>query len=242
MADGEHIECQRLKTIGMWRYNSDGIDLFNSRYVRIADCFLRDFDDCVVLKGIKGWDTVDQHHIMVTGCTIWCDWGRGLEIGAETCADEYHDILWENCDLIHGAHIHIDLQNGDRAWVHDMLVKNIRCEYSHYDLLPVFQEDMSAPYPGYGKFWQPDLIASPVYDGPWSDDHLLGRASDVRFEDIQILSDADAPVPPCRFSGADSAHCNSGIVIENVSQNGVRLKPHQIPVLTSQFDHDIRVK
>ena len=242
IADGERVECQWLKTIGMWRYNSDGIDLFNSRYVRIANCFLRDFDDCVVIKGIKGWDTVNQHHIYVTGCTIWCDWGRGLEIGAETCADEYHDILWADCDLIHGTHIHIDLHNGDRAWVHDMLVKDIRCEYSQYDMLPVFQEDMEAPYPAYGKSWQPELIVSPIYDGPWSDDHRLGRVSDVRFEDIQILCDEDSPVPQCRFSGADPIHCNKDIVIENITRNGIRLNPEQIPLVLGEFDHNIQLR
>jgi len=241
LADCERVECRWLKTIGMWRYNSDGIDLFNSRYIRVTDCFLRDFDDCMVIKGIKGWDTVNQHHIVVSGCTIWCDWGRGLEIGAETCADEYHDILWIDCDLIHGTHIHIDLHNGERAWVHDMLVKDIRCEYSKYDMKPVIQENMTDNYPAYGESWQPELIASPIYDGPWSDDHLLGRVSDVRFEDIKILCDEDTPVPQCRFEGANEVHCNKDIMIENVSRNGVRLKPEEVVLITGVYDHNIRV-
>ena len=103
LADCERVNCERAKTIGMWRYNSDGVDLFNSRYVRIADCFLRNFDDCIVLKGIKGWDRENLHHIIVSGCTVWCDWGSALEVGAETCADEYYDIVWENCDVIHAS-------------------------------------------------------------------------------------------------------------------------------------------
>ena len=62
LADCDRVNCEWFKTIGMWRYNSDGIDTFNSRYIRIAHGFLRDFDDCIVLKGIKGWDHADQHH------------------------------------------------------------------------------------------------------------------------------------------------------------------------------------
>jgi len=133
------------------------------------------------------------------------------------------------------------LHNGERAWVHDMLVKDIRCEYSKYDMKPVIQENMTDNYPAYGESWQPELIASPIYDGPWSDDHLLGRVSDVRFEDIKILCDEDTPVPQCRFEGANEVHCNKDIMIENVSRNGVRLKPEEVVLITGVYDHNIRV-
>ena len=71
----EDVTLENLKTIGMWRYNADGIDLFNCRDVRIRNCFLRNFDDCVVIKGIVGWDTADNADILVEGCVVWCDWG-----------------------------------------------------------------------------------------------------------------------------------------------------------------------
>ena len=242
LANCENCDCNWLKTIGMWRYNSDGIDLFNSRYIRIANGFFRDFDDCIVIKGIEGWDHVNQHHISVTGCTVWCDWGRGLELGAETNADEYYDILWDDCDLIHGSHIHIDLQNTSRAWIHDMLVRNIRCEYSKYDVPPVYQYDMQAPYPGEGEHYVPVLIASPICDGPYSLDHILGRTSRVRFEDIQILDDGTGEMPGCEFIGVDEVHCNKEIVIENVTRNGRRLAPCQVPLKLGEFDRDITVK
>jgi len=242
LANCENCDCSWIKTIGMWRYNSDGIDLFNSRYIRIANGFFRDFDDCIVIKGIEGWDHVNQHHISVTRCTVWCDWGRGLELGAETNADEYSDILWDDCDLIHGSHIHIDLHNTGRAWIHDMLVRNIRCEYSRYDLPPVYQHDMNAPYPGEGQPYVPVLIASPIYDGPYSLDHVLGRTSRVRFEDIQILDDGTGEMPVCEFIGQDEIHCNKEIVIENVTRNGQRLVPCEVPLKLGEFDRDITVK
>lgn len=258
VADGERVECRWLKTIGMWRYNSDGIDLFNCRYIRIADCFLRNFDDCIVIKGIKGWDRKNMHHIHVTGCTVWCDWGRGLEFGAETCADEYHDILLEDCDLIHGSFAHIDIQHLDRARIYDVLIKNIRCEYSRYDCPPIYQADMSVSYEdaklqtgsgqptchgdGWGEAWQPRLIDAPIADGPFSDDHILGETYHVRFEDIRILCDADAAIPECRFAGADAGHCNHDIVIENISRNGVRLQPEELVLNIGEFDYNIEVR
>ena len=100
------------------------------------------------------------------GCTVWCDWGRALEIGAETCADEYRNILFENCDIIRCAHYYLDIQNGDRAWVHDVVFRDIRCEYSRYALPPVYQHDMNAPYPVPKEPYVPALIASPIYNGP----------------------------------------------------------------------------
>ena len=242
LADCERMNCEWLKTIGMWRYNSDGIDLFNSRYVRIANCFLRDFDDCVVIKGIRGWDSVNQHHIIVTKCTIWCDWGRGLEIGAETNADEFYDILLDDCDLIHGANIHIDIQNRSRAWVHNMVFRNIRCEYSKYDMYPVYQYDMNAPYPAYGKPWQPVLIASPIMDGPFSSIHILGRTSNIRYEDIHILCHENMPMPECQFAGMDDVHCNEDIVIENITRNGKPVKPADVIIRKNDCDKNIVVK
>lgn len=236
LANCENVNVEWAKTIGMWRYNSDGIDTFNSRYIRVANCFLRDFDDCMVIKGIKGWDRANQHHISVTGCTIWCDWGSCLELGAETCADEYYDILWDDCDIIHATHVCMRLHNTDRAWVHDMLVRNIRCEYSRHDLLPEYQHDMDAPYSGKNEPYYPALINSPIYDGVYSNDHILGRVSRLRFENIQIISDCDMACPPVSFGGADEIHCNRDVTVENVSLNGKRLSPEEVDLSVSEFD------
>ena len=53
---------------------------------------------------------------------VWCDWGSALELGAETCADEYSDILFADCDVIHATHVCMRTHNSDRAHVHDMLL------------------------------------------------------------------------------------------------------------------------
>ncbi len=242
MAGCTGCRCDRVKTIGMWRYNSDGIDLFNCRGCRIENCFLRDFDDCIVLKGIKGWDKNNMEDITVRGCTVWCDWGRALEIGAETCADEYRNILFENCDIIRCAHYYLDIQNGDRAWVHDVVFRDIRCEYSRYALPPVYQHDMNAPYPVPKEPYVPALIASPIYDGPWSEDHILGRTSDVLYQNIFVLADNGLGVPGLEFGGPDEAHANRRIMIDGVFFNGRRLGKAELPLDCSPFCDSIAVK
>ena len=250
LADCERVNCERVKTIGMWRYNSDGVDLFNSRYVRIADCFLRNFDDCIVLKGIKGWDRENLHHIVVSGCTVWCDWGSALEVGAETCADEYYDIVWENCDVIHASLACMRTHNSDRAHVHDMVLRDIRCEYSRYDLLPVYQSDMRRSFDGQAVHSEPWLILSPVYDGPFSNDHILGSTSSVRYENITIYAPEDMPAPRCGFDGQNAVcepggshpeHCNRNIVLENFVRDGRRLTRNDLFLQLGDFS-DVTVK
>ncbi|MBP9903003.1 MAG: right-handed parallel beta-helix repeat-containing protein, partial [Verrucomicrobia bacterium] len=114
-----NLEIANVKLIGLWRYNADGIDLCNSQEVVVRNSFVRAFDDAIVLKGIKGLDQRPVRNVRVHDNVIWCDWGRGLEIGAETAAPEFADIQFRDCDIIRTTHIAMDIQCGDRAVVHD---------------------------------------------------------------------------------------------------------------------------
>jgi polygalacturonase len=69
----ENIIIDNAKAVGMWRYNSDGFDLCNCRNAVISNCFIRAFDDCVVLKGFPQYDDKNVENIIVSGCVVWCD-------------------------------------------------------------------------------------------------------------------------------------------------------------------------
>ena len=69
----DNLVFDDVKQIGMWRYNSDGIDLYNSSNCVIRNCFLRNFDDCVVIKGLSGWGHRNLENIITENCVIWCD-------------------------------------------------------------------------------------------------------------------------------------------------------------------------
>jgi hypothetical protein len=111
----------------------------------LAILFLRNFDDVIALKGLKGYDWRNVENIMVQGCVLWCDWGRALEIGSETCADEFRNIIFSDCDIIHTSHTAIDLQNGDRG----ILFEDMRVEYNKYAIPYLFLEsdDEGLPQP-----------------------------------------------------------------------------------------------
>ena len=227
-ANCDNVVFDNIKLIGMWRYNSDGIDIFNCTNVLIKNCYLRNFDDCIVLKGIIGWDERNVENILVQNCVVWCDWGRCLEIGAETCADEFRNITFEDCDLIHGTHMMLDIQNADRAHVHDVLFKNIRCEYNKHQLPAAMQSDLKESYTGKDGFAQPYLFRAHSYCGVFSNDNKLGRISNITLKDIYILCDDELTIPETYIEGAEERYNTTEHNTVNVKFDGIFLNGHRL--------------
>ena len=234
----DNVSFDRIKMIGMWRYNSDGIDFVNSKNGVVTNSFLRNFDDVVVLKGLDHCDTRNIENIYVSGCVLWCDWGRPLEFGAETCADEYRNIIFEDCDLIHNDCILMDIQSGDRAEIHDVIFRNIRCEYTRYQMEPVYQHDMNAPYKPSGRLFVPVLFNSNLYCGRWSDKMLLGNVHDIHVEDITIFADGEIEKFPVRLKGANPEHRNRNIFFKNIIVNGRKADREMLDITKTEFDEE----
>lgn len=236
------VMIDNVKTIGMWRYNADGIDLFNCRDVVIRNCFLRDFDDCIVLKGICGWDNYDMENILVEHCVVWCDWGRNLEIGAETNAPAYHNIMFRDCDCIHGVHVMCDIQHFDRAEIYDVTFENIRCEYSKHQLGEVYQHDMTAPY-------NPEGVEHPILLGIFirglnifSQSGIHGMVHDIVFKDIQVLTDSDdIPMPSMQMVGLNEQSNVYRVRIENVTVDGTRVKSENAKMYINEFSSEVEL-
>lgn len=235
-----------IKQIGMWRYNSDGIDIYNSSNCIIRNCFLRNFDDCVVIKGMVGWGHRNLENILTENCVIWCDWGRELEIGAETNALEYRNITFRNCDLLHGSWLRLDIQHHNDAHIHDILFDDIRCEYTKHQQPLKFQHDMNRPYEEETDIWfeQPGLLGAffvnrGLFGGP-----ACGKKIErIVFRNIQVLSDEEVPMPTCRFEGLDEQNCIDGVTIENLTRNGVRLTdPKAANLSCNEFAYNITLK
>ncbi len=217
-ANCERVICDNLKLVGMWRYNSDGIDLFNSRDCVIRNCFLRNFDDCIVLKGIPGWDEKNIQNILVENCVLWNDWGRALEIGAETCADEISDIVFRDCDVIHVAHIAMDIQCCDRAWVHDVLYENIRVEFSKYDPLPKLQQSDSHVYKEQNG--EATLMECAFGSTFYSNDRVKGKISNITYRNIRVYADREDFSPKINMRNYDDEHTVGDIRYEGIYING----------------------
>jgi hypothetical protein len=240
-----NLDISNVKLVGFWRYNSDGIDMCNTQDVRVRDSFIRSFDDGMVLKGVKGqsggarpgpgetYDDRPLRNIRMSGLVVWCDWGRALEIGAETSAPEMTDVVFRDIDVIRTTHIALDIQHGDRAAVHDIRFEDIRVEVDDFNPVPTMQEQRNQKYnpnpdapvgacggcatPSGKVDYIPNLFVIIILKTGYSRDQERGTIRDVVFKDISVTGKR---MPPSSFTGFDADHDVRGVRIENLRFNG----------------------
>lgn len=209
------VRVSNLSLIGLWRYNSDGIDVCNSENILVEKCFVRAFDDALVLKGLPSSRTIPNRNITFRQCVIWCDWGRALEVGAETCTPEFTNILFDDCDVIRTTGIAMDIQHYDEALVHDVRFENIRVEFDKWIPREQFQGTNEQKFivDKDSKYCSSLMvIVLPAWRAPWSGDRH-GKVRNIVFKNITIYSDR---MPPSSFSGYSEEFNVDGVRIENV--------------------------
>ncbi len=216
------MEIANVKLVGLWRYNADGIDLCNSQDVVVRDSFIRAYDDAIVLKGLNwgptGFSDRPVRGIRVRNNVIWCDWGRGLEIGAETSAPEFTDIVFSDCDIIRTTHIAMDIQCGDRARVHDVRYENIRLETDDICPSPKMQATRDEKYvENPNDTYVPFLLVIVIAQNPYSQDKERGVVTGITYKDLSVTGKR---IPKSWFQGLDAEHTVSGITLSGVTFNG----------------------
>jgi hypothetical protein len=154
----------------------------------------------------------------VSGLVVWCDWGRALEIGAETCAPELTDVVFKDIDVIRTDVAAMDIQHGDRAAVHGIRFENIRVEIDDQNFAPIIQKSRDDKFdPVAASGFIPNLFVIIIQGTMWSHDTVLGTVRDVLYKDIFVTG---KPVPESSFTGWDAEHDVQGVRIENLRFNG----------------------
>jgi len=215
----KNVKISDIKLVGLWRYNADGIDIVNSEDVIIKNCFIRAFDDNIVIKGLRQRRAVDTkeinvRNVEVSNCVLWNDWGRALEIGAETVADSIGNIVFKDCDIIHHVHIAMDIQNGDRAVVHNVKFQNIRVEEPIVQNARIADRDYDPSEIG-------KLFEMNIRENYYSRDTIRGRISDISFKNITFTGSTS---PKSVFIGYNNKHLIENITFENIIINGKKIK------------------
>ena len=216
------VTIDGVKLVGLWRYNADGIDVCNSQDVEVRNCFIRAFDDALVIKGLTSrQQTSDERpvrNVQFHRCVVWCDWGRAMEIGAETCAPEIADVVFADCDIVRTTHIAMDIQHGDRAAVRNIRFENIRVEIDAWNPRPLIQRSREDQYqPAREDRYCPTLLEIVIRKNNYSKDEQRGTVRDVVYQDITVVGPHH---PPSFFRGFDDAHTVEGVTIANLQFNG----------------------
>ena len=180
-------------------------------------------------------------NITVRRCVIWNDWGRCLEIGAETRAEEITDVLFEDCDVIHAMHDVLDVQNVDYADVHGITYRNIRVELDEVIPEPKIQRADSEKYECLREDYTPNVISSVVkYHYEYSaGGERRGRNRDILFEDIFVYGNHK---PRLSFVGYNSEYKSSDITVKGLYFNGKRIEnASEYELSQNEFCENIKI-
>lgn len=213
------INVENIKLIGMWRYNADGCDFCNCINATIKNSFLRTFDDTIVVKGLISNRETPVENVLVENCVLWCDWGRCLEIGAETCAPYIKNIVFKDCYIIHGSSVMLDVQQGDRADISNVLFENIQIEYTGEEMIPAIETAERKEYPHYGKKHIPAPFALTSRVTMWSHDTDTGNITNVKFKNITIITSSGEIPQGSVIATAETTGKIGDICFENITVN-----------------------
>jgi hypothetical protein len=200
----------------------------------------RTFTDLVRSECVYQCATASIHDIRIQSCVLWNDWGRALELGAETAVDEIRDILFEDCDIIHVSDVAMDVQNCDRALVRNIVFRDIRVEMDDGPRRLMLQTQPDQRYTASSDGHLPTLIVLENKKGYCSFDTERGRIRDVHFENIAVTAPA---MPPSRLTGCDASHSVEGVTITNLRLNDLPVAGLEAGCFTlNEFVRDVTLQ
>ncbi len=190
----KNCKIEDLKIITS-RSNGDGISLQSCQEIIVDGCFVRTWDDSLVVKNYPRWEnrTIqgETRNIIFKDCTLWTDLAQSMEIGYETVGKVMDNIVFENITVLHALHKPvISIHNGNNAEIERVRFENITVEDASMGLGDSHGND--------------ELIDIRVlYSENWSSQHTitsLGSIKDVLVKNVHILSGIKNP--KIRVTGA----------------------------------------
>ncbi|MCM1143163.1 MAG: glycosyl hydrolase family 28 protein [Blautia sp.] len=197
----QDMQIEGLKIISC-RPNGDGITLQSCKRVTVKHCFVRSWDDSLVVKNYLG----NSEQIYFSDIQLWTDFAQSMEIGYETNKggmenSVIRDVRFNNICVLHNFHKPIlSIHNADEALVENVVFQNIVVE----DARMGSGDGAVMPY-------LIDFVISG--DLGWSTTKRRGNIRDIRVENVKVL---DGRFCGSRIAGFDDEHKVSQVLISNL--------------------------
>lgn len=206
--DSDNGTIEGLKIISA-RPNGDGISLQSCSGYRVADCFVRSWDDSLV---VKNYDK-SSREIVFENMQLWTDFAQSMEVGYETNKGQQEnavieDVAFRNITVLNNFHKPvISIHNADDARVYDITFQDITVENAQMGS----GDGSEMPY----------LIDMHIAQSSnWSSTKERGSISDIIVENVTVLSGKNCK---SRIAGYDAAHKISNVNISNLSVLGKKI-------------------
>jgi len=220
-----NVNISNLKIVSS-RSNSDGISIQSSNNINIENCFIRSWDDGIVIKNYD--KAMNSHTIIAKNVRMWIDLAQALEIGYETNKGDngnnpnpkIYNVLFEDINILHALHkAPISVHNGDNAVITDIIFKNITIE--NY-------------YTGQGDGWNylidiTNATATELEGTPsWTTVEARGSISGLLIENVNVLGGRNPTINVNERSGFRFLNGSAGgtisATVKNIFYMGIPLE------------------
>lgn len=125
----EGVRVNNCKIISS-RPNGDGISVQSGKDVDVSDCFVRTWDDSLVVKNYPKYSDKNQEgrteRVSFRRCLVYTDLAQSMEIGYETVGEVMEDILFEDITVIRNRHLAVlSIHNANNAHLRRVTFRNI---------------------------------------------------------------------------------------------------------------------
>ena len=228
-----NITLDNIKIISS-RQNGDGISLQSCHDITATNCFVRTWDDSLVVKNYPRWDNRNNegstYNILFDSCVVWTDLAQSMEIGYETIGEKMENIRFNNIVILHNFHkAPISIHNANNANLKEVYFTNITIEDA-------------AMGKGDGNNILIDF--SCAFSSTWSTNHKttgLGSIDGVLVDNVKVIK---ASNPKISVVGSidtrdNTTHYTNNVTIKDVLIEDVLVDENYNNLMTNQYVNNL---
>ena len=218
------------------RANGDGISVQSCQNVEVKNCFVRTFDDSLVVKNYPKYGNYSiegtTKHIHFDNCLIFNDLAQCMEIGYETIGSIMEDITFNNITVLHAYHhAVISIHNANNAEVKGVSFENITVE-----------DPSMGKGDGNGRL----IDIQAAFSSTWSTNWKNTAVGNVYAPKIKNFLVNTTNTPTIQIIGSlderdNTAHYVTDPVLEDVSINGNVIDSSYSKLVTNSYVKNLQI-